>query len=142
MTPRSTPGRTRDFHEPPGIVDWRGEYRTYMERPITKIEPLIFDNTLNNANWEEWKQNFVAIVGSKHMGDETKIVQLFQMIRGEPSRLIASYKKLPYSTRNYRLMWNELETNYGGINRQRNTLYQRIKQFPIIKKFDKENTML
>ena len=39
-------------------------------------------------------------------------------------------------------MWNELETQYGGINHQRNTLYQRIKQFPIIKKFDKENTML
>ena len=112
-----------------------------MERPITKIDTLIFDGTTNNTNWEEWKQNYVAIVGSKHMEDAVKIVQLLQMLKGEPRRLLNNFVKLPYTTRNYRLMWNTLETQYGGIHRQRNSIYRTINKFPHIKKFNKENTM-
>ena len=94
-----------------------------MERPITKI---IFDGTPNNASWEEWKQNYIAIVGSKHMEDNVNIVQLLQMIRGEPKCLLASFATRTYKTLNYRLMWNTLETSYGGIHRMRNTLYPSI----------------
>jgi hypothetical protein len=128
-------------YEPPGIVDWRGEWRPYMERPVTKIDKAMFDGSPKTTSWPQWKQNFVAVAGGKHMEDSMKIVILLSMLDGEPLKLLSPFAMEEYNTETYRAMWNALETNYGGLHRQRNTLYKMIERFPVIKKFSKENTM-
>ena len=75
------------------------------------------------------------------MEDALKIVILLDMLEGEPARLLTPFSMEEYNTATYEAMWNILETNYGGIHRQRNTLYKMIEKFPAIKKFNKENTM-
>jgi hypothetical protein len=75
------------------------------------------------------------------MEDAVKIVILLDMLEGEPLRLLRPYVMEEYNTETYRAMWNVLETNYGGLHHQRNTLYKMIEKFVVIKKFNKENTM-
>ena len=101
----------------------------------------MFDGTSKTVSWPQWKQNFQALAGSKHMEDAVKIVILLDMLEGEPLRLLGPYVMEEYNTETYRAMWNVLETNYGGLHRQRNTLYKMIEKFVVIKKFNKENTM-
>jgi hypothetical protein len=91
-------------YEPPGCVNWTGEYRPYMERPITRINPKMFDGTSKTVSWPQWKQNFQALAGSKHMEDAVKIVILLDMLEGEPLRLLGPYVMEEYNTETYRAM--------------------------------------
>ena len=134
-------GPSTPSYKPPGLSGWTGEYRSYMERPVNRIVPKIFDGTTKTTPWTIWKQNFTAIAGNKHMEDALKIVILLDMLEGEPARLLMPFSMEEYNTATYEAMWNVLEANYGGIHRQRNTLYKMIERFPAIKKFNKENTM-
>ena len=44
----------------------------------------MFDGTVKTANWQKWKQNYIALVGSLHMG--LKVVQTWfkNLVSGTP----------------------------------------------------------
>ena len=129
-------------YEPPGIVNWRGEYKVYMERPFNEIPQLKFDGTSRTPSWEAWKQNYVATCGGMHFADSTKVVILLSMLEGNPRALLETFTSSPYNTESYRAMWNALETNYGGVRKQQKALRKLINKFVPIKKFNQTNTML
>ena len=144
---RPRPNVTSSGHRylPPGVHNWTGEQgRTYNERPerpIIKIELSPFDGTPSTENWQRWKHNFGAVVGSKNYDDGTKMFQLLKALKGEPLRIAEALTMDSYGTEAYLEVWNTLEENYGGIYKLRNSIYSRIERFPKIKKFDKNNTL-
>ena len=44
--------RSTDIYEPPGVVEWySADYREKPERPIMKVDPIMFDGTLATESW-------------------------------------------------------------------------------------------
>ena len=128
---------------PPGQTNWQPhDFREKAERPLTKIEAFPFDGTPATEPWTRWKQSFHALVGCRNYDDATKLYQLMRQLKGEPLKIAESLTMSEYNTRTYCVVWNALEENYGGLERLRNSIFNQIKAFPKLKKFDKENTLL
>ena len=110
--------RSADIYEPPGVVEWYPhDYREKAERPIMKVDPVMFDGTSATESWTRWKQSYTALIGCKNYEDSTKLFLLMRQLKGEPLRIAESLSTFEYSTRSYRMVWQALEENYGGIER-------------------------
>ena len=70
-----------------------------------------------------------------------KLYLLIKQLKGEPLKIAESLSTTDYNTRSYRIVWQALEENYGGIERMRNQVFNQINNFEKLKKFDKDNTL-
>ena len=66
-----------------------------------------------------------------------KLYLLIKQLKGEPLKIAESLSTTDYNTRSYRIVWQALEENYGGIERMRNQVFNQINAFEKLKKFDK-----
>ena len=87
-------------------------------------------------NFQIWLKNFIFLSFLR------QILNLLEMVQGAPLRHLTPFETLPYDTENYRNIWHTLKYKYGGLHRQRSTLFRTIDNFGVIKKFNQENVSL
>ena len=106
-----------------------------------KVEPIVFDGTPATEGWTRWKHSYATLIGNRNYDDGTKLFLLMQQLKGEPLKIAESLSTSEFTTRTYRIVWQALEENYGGVERIRNSVFNQIESFEKLKKFNKDNTL-
>jgi hypothetical protein len=137
---RQSPGSTQYY--PPGSTCYRDEdYRTNKQRPLFKPKRHTFDATPKTEQWTIIRAPFDAAVGSRQMADSAKLLMLLDLLGGEPKKIAQQIAGEEYNTRSYIQVWHTLEEHYGGLNRAKKDILQKLKTFPNIAKFNKDNAL-
>ncbi len=127
-------------YSPPGGTNFREEdYRTGEQRPLFKPERHTFDATPKTEPWTTFRASFDAAVGSRRMPDAQKLLMLIDLLSGEPKKIASRIAGDVYDSRSYIQVWHTLEEHYGGLNRAKKDVLHKLKTFPKITKFNKDN---
>jgi hypothetical protein len=137
---RQSPGSKQ--YLPPGGTHFHEEnYHTNEQRPLFKPERHTFDATPKTEQWMIFRASFDAAVGSRRMADSAKLLMLLDLLGGEPKKIAQRIAGEEYNTRSYIQVWHTLEEHYGGLNRAKKDILHKLKTFPKIAKFNKDNAL-
>jgi hypothetical protein len=75
------------------------------------------------------------------MADSAKLLMLLDLLGGEPKKIAQRIAGEEYNTRSYIQVWHTLEEHYRGLNRAKKDILHKLKTFPKISKFNKDNAL-
>ena len=75
------------------------------------------------------------------MPDAQKLLMLIDLLSGEPKKIARRIAGDVYDTRSYIQVWHTLKEHYGGLNCAKKDVLHKLKTFPKISKFNKDNAL-
>ena len=117
-------------------IHWGYDPQSRLEKPLMKINHVVFDGTLRSCSFEEFRATFAVVCGGRNMPESQKLVCLKQLLAGDPLKIfnnVVGYELAPGSLER---VLRTLEDQFGGPQRIINTYINRLTQYPVIRRFD------
>jgi len=117
-------------------TNWGYDPQCRLEKPLMKINHVVFDGTMRSCSFEEFRATFAVVCGGRNMPESQKLVCLKQLLAGDPLKIfnnVVGYELAPGSLAR---VLRTLEDHFGGPQRIINTYINRLTQYPTVRRFD------
>jgi len=115
---------------------WTYDPYGYREKPLMKINNVIFDGTSRSCSFEEFKATFEVVCGGRNIPEAQKLVCLKQSLQGDPLKIFNNVVGLDLLPGSLERVIRTLESHYGGHQRIVNSYINRLMQYPVVRRFD------
>jgi hypothetical protein len=118
------------------LSHWTYDPYNYREKPLMKVNNVVFDGTPNSCSFEEFKATFEVVCGARNMPEAQKLVCLKQSLQGDPLKLFSNVVGPDMAPGSLERVIRTLESHYGGHQRLMNSYINRLTQYPVLHRFD------
>ena len=124
---------------PPGR-EWNPPF-DHRDKVNRKYQDIKFDNTSKTVDWYKFKAAFDVAVASKPIRSSEKLLHLLGLLEGDPAIIAHRIAGDEYTTQSYLQVWSALESQFGGVYRQRQRLHDELRKWPKMTEFTHRNTL-
>lgn len=117
-------------------INWGYDPRSYLEKPLMRINHVSFDGTTRSCSFEEFRATFAVVCGSRNMPEAQKLVCLKQLLAGDPLKIFNNVVGFDFLPGSLERVLRTLENHFGGPQRIVNSYINRLTQHSPIRKFD------
>ena len=117
-------------------TNWGYDPRSYVEKPLMRINHITFDGTSRSCSFEEFRATFAVVCGSRNMPEAQKLVCLKQLLAGDPLKLFNNIVGFDFLPGSLERVLRTLEDHFGGSQRIVNSYINRLTQYSPIRRFD------
>ena len=118
------------------LSHWTYDPYNYRQKPLMKVNNVVFDGTPNSCSFEEFKATFEVVCGARNMPEAQKLVCLKQSLQGDPLKLFSNVVGPDMAPGSLERVIRTLESHYGGHQRLMNSYINRLTQYPVLRRFD------
>jgi hypothetical protein len=111
---------------------WTYDPYGYREKPLMKINNVIFDGTSRSCSFEEFKATFEVVCGGRNIPEAQKLICLKQSLQGDPLKIFNNVVGLDLLPGSLERVIRTLESHYGGHQRIVNSFINRLTQYPLV----------
>ena len=117
-------------------INWGYDPRSYLEKPLMRINHITFDGTSRSCSFEEFKATFAVVCGGRNMPEAQKLVCLKQLLAGDPLKIFNNIVGFDFLPGSLERVLCTLEDHFGGPQRIVNSYINRLTQYAPIRRFD------